>query len=103
MTAIFEDRGRQYRVKKDDVIAIDKIEKNKDDVLEFDKVLLVSDDKDVKVGAPYVSKAKVTAKVVEDVRDDKVLVFKFTRRTNYKKLRGHKQGYTMVKIEEIVS
>ncbi|HOV14841.1 MAG TPA: 50S ribosomal protein L21 [Spirochaetota bacterium] len=103
MTAIFEDRGRQYRVKKDDVIAIDKIEKNKDDVLEFEKVLLVSDDADLKIGTPYVSKAKVTAKVIDNVRDDKVIVFKFRRTKNYKRTKGHKQAYTMVKIEEIVS
>lgn len=103
MTAIFEDRGRQYRVKKDDVIAIDKIEKDKDEVLEFDKVLLVSDEADLKIGAPYVASAKVTAKVVDNVRDDKVIVFKFKRTKNYKRTRGHKQPYTMVKIQEIVS
>ena len=103
MTAIFEDRGRQYRVKKDDVIAIDKIEKNKDDVLEFDKVLLVSDNDNLKIGAPYVAAAKITAKVIDNVRDDKVIVFKFRRTKNYKRTRGHKQHYTMVKIEDIVS
>ena len=102
MTAVFEDRGKQYRV-KNDVVAIDRVEKDKDDVLEFEKILLISDDANLKVGAPYVEKAKVTAKILENVRDDKVLVFKFKRRKGYKRTIGHRQPYTMIKIEDIIS
>jgi large subunit ribosomal protein L21 len=103
MTAIIEDRGKQYNVKKDDVIFIDKIEKNENDVIEFDKVLLFTNNDDVKVGAPYVKDVKVKAKVMKDVRDDKIIIFKFKRRKDYKRTRGHKQPYTMIKIEEITA
>jgi large subunit ribosomal protein L21 len=104
MTVIIEDRGRQYKVKKDDVIAVDLMEAKENDTIEFDKILLVSNDKDVKIGAPYVKDAKVKAKVVSDeVRDDKVIDFKFKRRKNYKRTKGHRQSYTLIKIEEITA
>ena len=101
MTVVFEDRGKQYKVQKDDVILIEKIDKGVDEALEFDKVLLLTDEKDIQIGKPYLANAKVTAKVVKDIRDDKIIVFKFKRRTNYKRTRGHKQTYTMIKIESI--
>jgi large subunit ribosomal protein L21 len=103
MTAIIDDRGRQYTVKKDDIIYIDKLDKNENDKIEFDKVLYYKNNDKVMIGAPYVKDAKVTAVVVKDVRDDKIIVFKFKRRKNYKRTRGHKQPYTMIKIEEITA
>ncbi len=103
MTAVFEDRGRQYKVKKDDVIYIDRMETKDGELIEFSNVLLASGD-DVKIGAPYVANAKVKARVVETLlKDKKVIVFKFKRRKNYKRTRGHRQQYTVVKIEEIIA
>ena len=101
MTAIFEDRGRQYTVNKDDMIYIDKIDLKEQDKIEFDKVLLVKDNENLKIGTPYVDNSKVSATVVKNVRDDKVIVFKFKKRKNYKRTRGHKQPYTMIKIDSI--
>jgi len=103
MTAIIEDRGQQYNVKKDDVIFIDNIEMKENDIIEFDKVLLFSNENDIKIGAPYVKGVSVKAKVLKSVRDDKITVFKFKRRKNYKRTKGHKQPHTMVKIEEIIA
>ncbi|OHD13945.1 MAG: 50S ribosomal protein L21 [Spirochaetes bacterium GWD1_27_9] len=103
MVAIFEDRGKQYKVKKDDVLVIDKIEKNENDTIEFDKVLLLTEDNDTKIGTPYLKDAKVTATVVKAVRDKKIIVFKFKRRKNYKRTKGHKQPYTLIKIEGITA
>ena len=105
MTAVFEDRGRQYKVKKDDVLYIDKIETKEGDILEFPNVLLTSGDSDnVTVGTPYIANAKVKARVINTLlKDKKVIVFKFKRRKNYKRTRGHRQQYTVVKIEEIIA
>lgn len=103
MRAIFEDRGNQYTVKEGDVIAIDLIDKSENDNIEFTNVLLLSDDKDVKIGTPYVAKAKVSAKVIEEQRDKKVIVFKFKNTRNYIRTKGHKQRYTMIKIESITA
>ena len=100
MRAIFEDRTKQYTVQEGDVIAIDLIEGDAKSI-EFDKVLLVSDKDDVKVGAPYVAGAKVKVSVLENTRDDKVLVFKFKNTRNYIRTKGHKQPYTMIKVESI--
>jgi large subunit ribosomal protein L21 len=103
MTVIFEDRGRQYTVKKDDVIYIDKIDLKEQDKIEFDKILFLKDNENVKIGTPYVEKGIVKATVVKNVRDEKIIVFKFKRKKNYKRTRGHKQPYTMIKIDEITA
>ena len=103
MTAVFEDRGRQYKVKKDDVIYIDKMETKDGDILEFPNVLLTSGES-VVIGTPYIANAKIKARVVEPLlKDKKVIVFKFKRRKNYKRTRGHRQQYTVIKIEEIIA
>ena len=103
MTAVFEDRGRQYKVKKNDVIYIDKIETKDGELLEFSNVLLTSGD-NITVGTPYITNAKIKARVVESLlKDKKVIVFKFKRRKNYKRTKGHRQQYTVIKIEEIIA
>jgi large subunit ribosomal protein L21 len=78
-----------------DTIKVEKINADKD--VEFDKVLMVGD----KIGNPYVEGARVIATVVEQKRDDKVLVFKKKRRQNYRRTRGHRQFVTVLKIKEI--
>ena len=104
MNTIIDIGGKQYNVKKGDVIAIDKIDKKENEKIEFNNILLLKNkDNSIKIGAPYVENVKVEAKVLEHVRDKKVYVFKFKRRKNYKRLRGHKQPYTMVKIDEIIA
>lgn len=106
MKAIFEDRNKQYTASVGDSFAIDKmVDVEMDSSIEFDNVLLVKDDDNkTKIGAPYVTGAKVKAKIVNPyIRDQKVEVFKFKRRKNYKRLKGHKQPYTIIMIEEITA
>lgn len=93
--AIFQTGGKQYRVKNGDVIKVEKI--NADKTVEFDQVLMLGD----KIGDPFVKGAKVVATVVEQKRDDKVLVFKKKRRQNYRRTAGHRQYITVLKITEI--
>ena len=93
--AIFQTGGKQYRVQVGDVIKVEKIDADKD--IEFDKVLMLGD----KIGNPYIDGARVIATVVEQKRDDKVLVFKKKRRQNYRRTRGHRQYLTVLKIKEI--
>jgi len=93
--AIFQTGGKQYRVQVGDTIKVEKL--NAENDVEFDHVLMVGD----KIGNPYVDGARVIATVVEQKRDDKVLVFKKKRRQNYRRTRGHRQYLTVLKIKEI--
>ena len=93
--AIFQTGGNQYRVKAGDVIKVEKLDATGD--VTFDQVLMLGD----RVGTPTIDGASVVATVVEQKRDDKVLVFKKKRRQNYRRTRGHRQFITVLKIKEI--
>ena len=99
MFAIIETGGKQYRVSEGDVIKIEKV--NETETVTFDKVLMVSDGDKISVGNPFLSSAKVVADIVGTGKGDKVLVFKMKPRKNYRKIRGHRQLYTAVKIKGI--
>lgn len=101
MYALFEYKGKQYKAEKGLEILVDKLEAN-DDKIVIDSVLLVSNDGDVKVGTPYVSGCQVVAKKGNDVKDKKILVYKEKSKKNYHKLKGHRQPYTSIVIEDIV-
>ena len=77
-----------------------KIEAEAGDKIEFDQVLMVAGD-DVKVGSPVVEGAKVSAEVLDQKKDKKIVIFKFKAKKNYRKKKGHRQPYTLVKIEKI--
>lgn len=100
MIAVVDIQGQQFKVQENEVHYVPKlnVEPNKEVV--FEKVLMLFDDKKAKIGAPYVE-AKVVAKVLQNLKDDKVLVFKKKRRNSYKKLRGHRQHLTKIQILEI--
>ncbi len=100
MFAIVEIEGFQYEVEPEAKIKAQLIEGNPGDTIEFDKVLFLQDEGETFVGAPFVN-AKVIASIVEHRKDDKVLVFKKKRRKGYRKLRGHRQPYTVLEIKEI--
>ncbi|MTI89610.1 MAG: 50S ribosomal protein L21 [Balneolaceae bacterium] len=103
MYAIVEIGGHQYKVAEQDVLFVDK-QNTEGDELTFDKVLLVkSDDGNVKVGTPVVEGASVTAKLLDTVKSDKVLVFKKKRRKGYQKLNGHRQVKSQIQIENITT
>ena len=102
MFAIFEFGGKQYKATKGTTLKLEKIqEKNKETF--FDKVLLVSDENnETIVGSPYVKGYAVHAKIIDTVKDKKVLIFKKKRRHNYRRKIGHRQTVTFVKIIDVI-
>lgn len=100
MYAVFQTGAHQYTVKEGDVLTIDKIEGGAGDKITFDKVMLVGG-KTSKIGAPLVDGASIEATIEEQTRNPKIIVFKYKRRKNYKKTRGHKQPVTVVKVGKI--
>ena len=102
MYAIVEIAGQQFKVEAEKKLYVHRLEAAEGDVVDFDKVLLVDNDGKVSVGTPVVKGAKVSAKVLEHVKGDKVLVFKKKRRKGYKKLNGHRQYFTQIQVENIV-
>ena len=99
--AVVEIAGQQFKVAKSDTIHVPKIESKVGEKLTFDKVLLVGDDKETKIGAPYVAGMQVEAKVVGHVKDEKVIVFKKKKRKGYKVRRGHRQQFTELEITKV--
>ena len=102
MYAVIKTGGKQYRVAKDDIIIIEKLDGEAGASLEFAEVLMVGEGESVKVGAPTVAGAKVTGELVEQPRGPKVIAFKKRRRKNSRRKRGHRQDLTKVRITSIV-
>lgn len=101
MYAIVEIGGDQLKVEKGQELFVNRLKEEEGSNVEFEKVMLVDDNGKVNVGTPIVDGAKVSAKVVEHLRGDKVIVFKKKRRKGYKKTNGHRQDLTKVQIEDI--
>ena len=102
MYAIVEIAGQQFKVEKDKKLFVHHLDAEAGDSVDFEKVLLVDNDSKVAVGTPTVKGAKVTAKVLDHVKGDKVIVFKKKRRKGYRKLNGHRQQFTQIQVETIV-
>ena len=101
MYAIIESCGRQYKVAEGDVVFFEKLDAEEGKKVTFDNVVLVSDDKKVEVGTPYVKGVKVEGKVVSHGKGKKVLVYKYKAKKNYRRTQGHRQPYTKVEITKI--
>ncbi|MGE4534187.1 MULTISPECIES: 50S ribosomal protein L21 [Halomonas] len=101
MYAVIKSGGKQYRVQEGQTLKLEKIEVPTGESIDFDEVLLVGNEDDVKVGAPLVEGAKVSAEVVSHGRGDKVTIIKFRRRKHHMKRQGHRQWFTEVKITGI--
>jgi large subunit ribosomal protein L21 len=101
--AIIESGGKQYHVAPGDVIEVDRLSAPEGSAIELDRVLLVAEGKKVKIGTPLVEGAKVTADIVNEFRDKKIIVYKYKSKTRYHKKTGHRQIYTKIAIKEIVS
>ena len=101
MYAIIESCGKQYKVAEGDVVFFEKLEAEEGKKVTFDNVVLVSDDKKVEVGAPYVKGVKVEGKVVAHGKGKKILVYKYKAKKNYRRTQGHRQPYTKVEITKI--
>ncbi|MDR1997594.1 MAG: 50S ribosomal protein L21 [Candidatus Margulisbacteria bacterium] len=101
MYAVIETGGKQYKVNEGDVFPVEKLTAEQSAAVVFDKVLFVADGAEVQIGQPYVSGVSVQASVVEQVKGAKVIVQKFRPKTGYNRKKGHRQNYTVVKIEKI--
>ena len=101
MYAVIESGGKQHRVTEGETLKLEKIEVATGGTVEFDRVLLLANGDDIKVGAPQVEGARVTAEVVSHGRGEKVTIIKFRRRKHSMKRQGHRQWYTEVKITGI--
>ena len=98
MFAVIKTGGKQYKVAENDVIKVEKLAGNAGDKISLDQVLMLGDDKDVKVGTPLLSGKSVTAEILEQSRADKIIVFKKNRRKNYRRTQGHRQDQTVLRI-----
>ena len=101
MYAVIETGGKQYQVKNGDVVFIEKLDVAADETVTFDKVLVVGNEGNVTVGAPYVDGATVSATVVKNGKAKKITVFTYKPKKGEKRKMGHRQPYTQVKIDAI--
>ena len=101
MFAVIKTGGKQYKVAKNDVILVEKLEVEAGADVTFNEILMVGEDANLKVGAPLVQGASVVAKVLDQALADKVLIFKKNRRHNYRRKRGHRQPQTVLRITDI--
>lgn len=102
MYAIVEIAGKQFKVAENQQLYTPLLNEGVGSAVTFDKVLLVDDNGSVVVGTPTIQGAQVTGKVLDQVKSDKVIVFKKKRRAGYKKKQGHRQDYTKILVENIV-
>jgi len=104
MYAVFATGGKQHRVSAGDLIDVEKMDVPVGEKIEFDEVLLLTkDDGNTEIGAPYLEDVKVVGEVVDQIKDKKIIVFKSKRRKGYKRKLGHRQRYTRLRVEDIVS
>ena len=101
MYAIIDTCGKQYKVQEGEKIYFEKLDTEEGKSIKFENVVLVADGKDVKVGTPYVKGAVVEGKVVKHGKSDKILVYKYKPKKNYRRTYGHRQPYTCVEISSI--
>lgn len=103
MFAIIKTGGKQYKVAANDVIMIERLTGTSGDHIEFSDVLMLGQGDSIKVGAPLVANAMVHGTVLDQIRDDKVIIFKKKKRHNYRRKNGHRQYLTVVRITDILS
>ncbi len=102
MYAVIQTGGKQYRVKSGEQLKVESLPAEVGAAVSFDRVLMLGEGDGVRVGAPFVDGAAVKATVVAQGRGEKVRIFKLRRRKHFAKTQGHRQGYTEVRIDEIV-
>jgi large subunit ribosomal protein L21 len=101
MYAVIQTGGKQYRVAPGDMVKVEKLSGNVGDSIAFDKVLLTSDGENVNLGNPYLTEAKVLGQIARHGKNRKILVFKYKRRKGYRRKKGHRQDFSLIKIEDI--
>jgi large subunit ribosomal protein L21 len=101
MYAVIKSGAKQYRVSPGDIVRVEKLDKAVGDPVRFEEVLAINNDQTTVVGSPHVAEAQVLGTIVENGKAKKVIVFKYKRKKRYRVLRGHRQQFTAVKIDEI--
>ena len=101
MYAVIRTGGKQYKVQEEQILKVEKLEGTEGSQIEFDDILMYSDGEVVTLGTPKLENAIVKAHIIEQGRGKKQLVFKYKRRKGYRKMQGHRQHYTEIKIESI--
>ena len=102
--AVIQTGGKQYKVKSGEILKIEKLPESKPEAkIEFKEILAYGDDKIIEVGAPTVSGAKVEAELVKNAKNRTILIFKKRRRHNSRRKNGHRQEYSMIRINKIFS
>jgi large subunit ribosomal protein L21 len=101
MYAVIQTGGKQYRVQPGETVQVEKLDAEVGKTVEFTEVLLVADGENVRLGTPHVAGVKVTAEVVDQGRDSKILVYKYRRRKAWHRKQGHRQPFTALKVTEI--
>jgi len=101
MYAVIKTGGKQYRVAKGDVVKVEQLQGEVGDEVAFDQVLLTSNGENVEVGQPFLENSKVVGQITRQGKDKKIVVFKYKRRKGYRRKKGHRQHFTLVRIEDI--
>ena len=101
MYAVFRSGGKQYRASEGDRVRVERLDASEGDAVEFDQVLMVGDGAEVRLGSPLVEDSRVRGVVTAQARGKKIVVTKFKRRKNYKRIMGHRQHFTEVEITSI--
>ena len=102
--AVIQTGGKQYKVKSGEILKIEKLSESKPDAkIEFKEILAYGDDKIIEIGTPVIQGAKVEANLIKNSKNRTVLVFKKRRRQNSRRKNGHRQEYSMIKINKIFS
>lgn len=101
MHAVIKTGGKQYRVAQGDEVKLEKLPGEVGDKIIFEQVLLTSDGEKVQLGQPYIADSKVVGSITRQGKNRKIVVFKYKRRKGYRKKRGHRQQFTLVRIEDI--
>ncbi|WP_457553036.1 50S ribosomal protein L21 [Desulfobacula sp.] len=101
MYAVIRTGGKQYKVHEEQILKVEKLEGTEGSQLEFDDVLMYSDGETITLGTPTIENAAVKAHILDQAKDKKKLVFKYKRRKGFRRLKGHRQHYTEIKIDSI--
>ena len=102
--AVIQTGGKQYKVKASDILKIERLKESKaESKIEFNEILAYGDDKNLEVGSPFVKGAKVEAELIKNSKNRTILIFKKRRRQNSRRKNGHRQEYSMIRINKIFS